>query len=71
MNSSFSNILNIGEYIGITSALETRTDPNSNGNPIYIGVSPNPNASTTEKVWYIKKMHYDDSGKPYQSSAAR
>lgn len=48
----------------VTNFLELRMENDANGNPIYIGYSKNPNASTADSVWFIVKITYDGNQSP-------
>lgn len=61
MSNIFSPIAMTSQIVSESGSLETRIESDGSGNPVYVGVTPTPNAPTSEKVWYIKKMHYDAS----------
>ncbi|MEM3714864.1 MAG: hypothetical protein QXF82_07955 [Nitrososphaeria archaeon] len=41
-----------------TDCFETRIENDSNGNPIYVGISTIPNASVDDQVWKIMRLYY-------------
>jgi hypothetical protein len=47
------------EILGIEDLIEGRFENDGNGNPIYIGYSPIPNADPALPVWYIQFIVYD------------
>lgn len=55
----YSSIERLSNTLGTEDFYEARFDNDVNGNPIYAGWSPIINAGTSEKVWFIKKLHYD------------
>lgn len=56
----FSALMNVGgQSIGEGKFYEIRTENDGDGDPIYIGWSPIANASTSDNVWFIQKIHYD------------
>lgn len=54
----FSTIEQFSDILGLSILIETRIENDENGNPIYVGYSPIPNASTSEPVWVILKISY-------------
>lgn len=48
----------------VSSYLELRMENDANGNPIYLGYSKFPNASTAAPVWFIVKLTYDGNQSP-------
>ena len=42
--------------------LEMRLENSSGGSPLYIGLTPNANALTSDPVWYVLKLGYDVNG---------
>lgn len=59
----FSKIQIVGETtIGPESFYEIRIENDGNGNPLYVGYSPFPEASTSESVWALRRMYYDVNG---------
>lgn len=61
MINVFDGIQSVGGVtIGSDSFFEIRIENDGNGNPIYVARSPNPNASPSEKIWYIIKLHYEN-----------
>ena len=55
----FDNLEAFAEILGLEDLLEGRYDNDVNGNPIYIGYSPFPNADPAEAVWYCRKVIYE------------
>lgn len=55
----FDNLEAFAEILGLEDLVEGRFENDVNGNPIYIGYSPFPNAATNQPVWYIRKIIYD------------
>lgn len=56
--SVFSGIEAFSQILGLEDLLEGRYDNDVNGNPIYIGYSPYPNANPDDAVWFIRKVTY-------------
>jgi hypothetical protein len=59
ISNVFDNIEAFSEILDIEDLLEGRFENNGDGNPIYIGYSPFPNADPAEPLWYIRKIVYD------------
>lgn len=55
----FNPIERITNTLGSEDFFESRFENDANGNPIYAGWSPTPDASTSEQIWFIKKIFYD------------
>lgn len=61
MNPPFNVFSSIEQFSAIATQvdlLEGRFENDGNGNPIYVGYSPYPNAATAEPIWYIRKIIY-------------
>jgi hypothetical protein len=58
----FQNVEAFAEILGIEDLLEGRFENDVDGNPIYIGYSPYPNADPNEPIWYVRKVIYDGDG---------
>lgn len=59
LTNVFSNIEEFSDILDVEDLLEGRFENNGEGNPIYIGYSPFPNADTSLSIWYIRKIIYD------------
>lgn len=60
MTNQITSIQNVGgQTFGNNDYYEVRIENDVNGNPIYVGRSPNTNANPALNVWFITKMHYD------------
>ena len=55
----FDPIEQLSAYLDTEDLLEGRFENNGDGNPIYIGYSPTPNADPALAIWYIQKITYD------------
>ena len=58
----FDSIEAFAEILGLEDLMEGRFENDGNGNPIYIGYSPFPNADPAEPVWFIRKVIYTGTG---------
>lgn len=54
----FGPLERLSLVIDTDDLLEARFENDGDGNPIYIGYCPTPNAPTDEPIWYIIKVDY-------------
>jgi hypothetical protein len=59
--SIYSPIERVQNTLGSEDFFEARFENDANGNPIYAGFTPTPNASTAQGIWFIKKIFYDSN----------
>lgn len=59
LTNIFSQVEQFSEILDPEDLLEGRFENNDDGNPIYIGYCPIPNAATDEPIWFIRKVVYD------------
>lgn len=62
VQNAFTNFLAVAEVLQDEDLYETRLENTAEGKILYVGKSIIPNASTSEKIWYIKKLYYDVNG---------
>lgn len=60
--NSFTGLLALSEVLQDEDLYEVRLENNSTGSVLYVGKNITPNASTSDKTWYIKKLSYDGNG---------
>lgn len=60
--NAFTNFLAVSEVLNDEDLYETRTENDSSGQVLYVGKSITPNADTSQRIWYIKKLGYDGNG---------
>lgn len=60
--NNFTNFLALTDVLLDDDLYETRLENDTDGKVLYIGKSISANSSTSEKVWYIKKLSYDVNG---------
>lgn len=60
--NQFAQVFNLTPALLLTDFFEKRSEPDANGNPIYLAYSPIPNADPDDAVWFVYKIHYDGNG---------
>ncbi len=60
--NAFTNFLAIADVLQDDDLYETRLENTVDGQILYIGKTISPDASTSAKIWYIKKFSYDING---------
>lgn len=62
LTNAFTNQLALEAVFQDDDLYETRLENDVTGKVIYIGQCIVPNGSTSERIWFIKKLGYDGNG---------
>lgn len=60
--NAFTNFLAVAEVLQDEDLYETRLENTVEGKILYVGKSITPSADTSQRIWYIKMLHYDANG---------
>lgn len=60
--NNWTNFIAMEVGLDKDNMLETRTENDSDGNVLFLGLTNVPQASTSTPVWYILKLQYDSNG---------
>jgi hypothetical protein len=60
--NSYTNLLSLAQVLDNQVLYETRLINNDTGQALYIGLCATPSGSTSELIWYVRKLTYDDNG---------